>query len=914
MKMSNKEKNAGAYNGAGKTSGHTNGVPQARVRLGRVPEASLRQPFSPAQPDGNEHSSERARMQAVRPVTARIGNAHGNGNSNGNGNGHGVTARISSDTRFISAPGTTTSRLRDTDLKGLRLRLKTEEWDYTKKPPTRRASAHRRPLPYFMMRQRNMRARSKVGHTRAQVAAMRFGSGGPTSIIVRLAMLALLLSGLVLAAGAGGSFAGAAYYVSNLPPVDPYNLQSHGISIQTSKIYDRNGTPLYDLVDEQTGRREELTIDQISPLVISATVAAEDSSFYTNFGIEPLAIARAVSINLSGDGQSGASTITQQLVRQIVLTQDERSQRSFTRKIKEAVLAVQMTREYSKNEIMDMFLNQNYYGHRAYGIGAASLSYFGKPAKDLTLPEAALLAGLPQAPTEYDPLVNPEQAKRRQAIVLDLMAKQRMITQEQADDAKAANLTLHPYTEVLRAPHFVYYVKQYLETKYGPNVGDMGLKIYTTLDLGVQDAAEKVARDRVDQLKQQQATNAAIVIMRPNTGEILGMVGSVDYNNTAIDGQVNVATRERQPGSSFKPITYVTAFEKGWTPGTVLLDNLTAFPNPGQAPYIPKDYDGKERGWVTVREALANSLNIPAVKALQFAGVQDVIDTAHKMGIKGLNRGTDWYGLALTLGGGEVTLLDMTNAYSTLANRGAEVDANPILKIEDSQGRVIECNSAYVDPSGGCSLTQVSPMAQNKQVIDPRYVYMISSILSDNKARSMEFGSNSPLKVSFPAAVKTGTTDDNRDSWTLGYTPDLTVGVWVGNSNNAKMLAVTGALGAAVIWNNMMQTFYGKPQFVDLIRDPNGKLQSDFVQPAGLITASACSAMGNVNDLFLKDAPPKGCTTYKDKNQQVRGSSGSSNNSNGNNSNGNNSRPAPVRPAAKPTPIPGIVFPPSNNP
>jgi membrane peptidoglycan carboxypeptidase len=270
-----------------------------------------------------------------------------------------------------------------------------------------------------------------------------------------------------------------------------------------------------------------------------------------------------------------------------------------------------------------------------------------------------------------------------------------------------------------------------------------------------------------------------------------------------------------------------------------------------------------------VREALGNSLNIPAVKTLQYAGVQDVIDTAHDLGIKGLNRGTGWYGLSLTLGGGEVTLLDMTNAYSTFANYGAEVDANPILEIRDPQGRVINCNAAYRTSDGGCSSQQQRQLANPKQVLDPRNAYMITSVLSDNKARSMEFGLNSPLKLSFPAAAKTGTTDDNRDSWTLGYTPNLAVGVWVGNSNNAEMLKVTGAIGAAVIWHNMMETFYSKPEFVDLVHEPDGSLTDNFVQPPGLVKVSACSAKGQVQDLFLKEAQPKGCVTYKDKNKQL---------------------------------------------
>ncbi len=886
-------------------------IPQIKIRLssqgvnGPDPLSSVTS--SNGHSNGNGHGSESIRISEVRPIKVRVGNTErldssGNGTArlNGNGNGHGTGLLVASDPTS-TAGRLTTSRLRATDLKGMRFRLG-QEPPVLVPAPSRRPSVHKRELPYFLMRHRTVRSHSRVGYTRSQVAAVRHGKGGAFKAVMQVSLGMWLLFILLGLSAMGAGVAGATLYVSQLPKIDPQSLaadiQINGVGVQTSKIYDRNGVPLYDLVDEDTGRREELTLERISPLVISATVAAEDGSFYTNAGVDPLAIVRAVRINLSGDGSSGASTITQQLVRQIVLSKDEATESSFTRKIKEAVLAVQLAQTYSKHDIMELFLNQNYYGHRAYGIGAASLVYFGKPAVQLNLAEAALLAGLPQAPTEYDPYIHPDLAAKRQGYVLDQMAKLGMISKDEAAQAKAENgdqkITLKPYKLDIKAPHFVYYVKQYLEKKYGPQASESGLKIYTTLDLNVQQAAEQVARDRIKELRQQSATNAAIVLMKPNTGEILGMVGSVDYNNTAIDGQVNVATAERQPGSSFKPITYATAFKKGWTPGTVVLDTLTSFPNPGQKPYIPRNYDLKDHGWVTVREAIGNSFNIPAVKALQFAGIQDTIDTAHDMGITGLNRGVGWYGLSLTLGGGEVTLLDMTNAYSTFANNGTEVDANPILRIEDAQGRTIY----RLDPKnpGG------------KQALDPRLSYMITNILSDNKARALEFGLNSPLHTSFPSAAKTGTTENNRDSWTMGYTPNLTVGVWVGNSNGTEMLKVTGAIGAAVIWNNMMEKFYANPQFVSLLGDADGKVQRDFVQPGGLIKTYACSARGDINDLFLKDSPPKGCTTYKDKNQQLH--SAPSGNSAAPKP---NSAPAPGKPVARPTPLPGIG-PPVYNP
>lgn len=913
----------------GSQTGGPNGksIPQIKVRVGSSSDGRSTDPLPSIPEDGhsngnisNSHANGSVRIVEVRPAKVRVGHTErlsGNGNGttrlNGNGlsNGTSVLAEPSPSTGRL-----TTSRLRATDLKGMRFRLG-QEPPVLVPAPSRPPSVHRRELPYFLMRHRTVRARSRVGYTRSQVATARYGSNGALKAVVQLGAVMWMLFLLLGLGAVGVGAAGATWYVSQLPKVDPSSLaadiQLNGVAVQTSRIYDRNSTLMYDLVSEKTGRREELTLNEISPLVISATVAAEDSTFYTNAGVDPVAIVRAVAITLRGDGSSGASTITQQLVRQIVLAKDER-ERSFTRKIKEAVLAVQLNQTYSKNDIMEMFVNQNYYGHLAYGIGAASLVYFGKPANQLSLSEAALLAGLPQAPTEFDPYVNVEQAKKRRSYVLDQMVKQDMITDAQAADAKKQDVVLKPYKVDIKAPHFVYYVKQYLETRYGAAAMDSGLKIYTTLDLNVQQTAEQVAKDRIADLRQQRATNAAIVLMKPNTGEILGMVGSVDYNNTAIDGQVNVATAERQPGSSFKPITYVTAFKQGWTPGTVVLDTLTSFPNPGQKPYIPKNYDLKDHGWVTIRESLANSLNIPAVKALQFAGIQNTIDTAHDMGIHGLNRGVGWYGLSLTLGGGEVTLLDMTNAYSTFANNGMEVDANPIMRIEDAQGRTIYCNSAYTAADGKCSSTQLKDMADSKPALDPRLSYMITNVMSDNKARAMEFGLNSPLKTSFPSAAKTGTTDDNRDSWTMGYTPNLTVGVWVGNSNNDEMGKVTGAIGAAVIWHNMMEKFYSTPEFVALLGDANGKIQRDFAQPDGLIKTSACSAKGDINDLFLKDTPPKGCITYKDKNQQLHSAPSSNSAKPGTGTNNNsNANPTPAKPRARPTPIPGIG-PPVYNP
>jgi penicillin-binding protein 1C len=760
-----------------------------------------------------------------------------------------------------------------------------------------------------------------VGHTRAAAATKRYGSTSPFKVIITVFLALTLLTGTVAAGGMGAGIGGVFAYLNSLPPIDEDAFSSaiveNGINVQTTTFYDRNGTPIYELVDENWGRRKEIPLSEMSPLVISATLAAEDVDFYTNPGVDPRGIVRAININLSGQGSSGASTITQQLARLLFMSEEERLRSTgwegFNRKVKEMVLAIQLTRKYSKDFILETYLNQIPYGHRAFGIEAAAYTYFGKSAKELELAEAALLAGLPQAPSYYDPFLNPTVAKARQEIVLDLMAKNGMISEERAAEARAVVLHIREPQQILHAPHFVYYVKDYLERNRAQGYMDQGLKVYTTLDLGVQDAAQQIARDRVEEIRKQRASNAAIVIMRPGTGEILGMVGSVDYEDESIDGQVNVAVAERQPGSSFKPITFATAFTKGWSPATTILDVLTGFPGgAGQKQYAPKNYDGRDHGWVTVREALANSYNVPAVKGLQFAGIQETLDMAHAMGIKGLQKGLDYYGLSLTLGGGEVTLLDMTTAYSTFANGGLAVDANPVLKVVDSQGRIIEWIPGVTKVGIGESFPGLQPgdvipgdVNAKGQAMDPRIAYMVTSILSDNRARTPAFGSNSELRTSFPSAAKTGTTDNNRDSWTLGYTPNLAVGVWVGNSDNSEMNRVTGAIGAAVIWNKVMEDFHSNQDFVNLLRKEGSdgeleKLQTEFVQPEGLIRASASSVEGGVTDLFLRENKPRN-VTYKDPKGNVQLHSLPS-----------ERRPQPratPRPTAQPTPLPGILPP-----
>ncbi|MFB0545558.1 MAG: transglycosylase domain-containing protein, partial [Anaerolineae bacterium] len=638
--------------------------------------------------------------------------------------------------------------------------------------------------------------------------------GSPLTLLVKsflittavIVTLFLLFFGLVLL-----------FYASialRLPAPD--ELRGRAAAFKSAKVYDRQGGLLYEVVDPQGGRRTVVHLDQISPYLRQATIATEDRNFYRHPGVDPLSIVRAIWQNISqGEIVSGASTIPQQLARTVLLSPEERAQRTLARKIKEAILAAEISRRYPKDTILEIYLNEIYYGNLAYGIEAAAQTYFGKRAIDLTLVESALLAGLPQSPALYDPFTDPEAAKSRQAIVLNLMVEEGYITPVRAQAARAEELHYIPQRADMRAPHFVTYVRQLLERKYGTDVlYRSGLQIRTTLDPTMQAIAERVAREGVAALAGKHVTNTALVAMRPDTGEILAMLGSVDFFDPTIDGQVNVALRLRQPGSSIKPITYVTAFEKGWTPASLIIDIETEFPDGANPPYRPLNYDRRFHGPVLLRTALGSSYNVPAVKTLQFVGLPAMLEMAHRLGIRSLNRPD--YGLSLTLGGGDVILLEMTSAYAVFANGGLRVPPVAVLRIEDGRGHVIE---EYRRPQG-------------QQLILPQHAYLITHILADNEARTPAFGPNSVLRLSRPAAVKTGTTDDWRDSWTIGYTPDLVAGVWVGNSDNTPMEHISGARGAGPIWHNFME---------EAIR---GDPPRDFPRPGGIETIEICADSG----------------------------------------------------------------------
>ncbi|HXW00356.1 MAG TPA: transglycosylase domain-containing protein, partial [Anaerolineae bacterium] len=536
-----------------------------------------------------------------------------------------------------------------------------------------------------------------------------------TRTLAALSVLAIVFGMVTLAVGVVGYF----WIASQLPPAE--ELLTRRLQFATTQILDRDGNLLWEIIDPTGGRRTIVGLEQISPALIQATVATEDRFFYSNVGVDPIAVIRAIYYNVTeGEIVSGGSTITQQLARGVLLSPEERTEQSFSRKVKEAILAVEINRQYTKKQILEIYLNQIYYGNLAYGIEAASQTYFGKSAKELTLPEAAMLAGLPQSPTIHDPHVNPEGAKARQADVLRLMVEAKYIAQTEADIARNTELQFQELGFSMQAPHFVTYVRQELEKFIPPEYiyQEPGLRVTTTLNPRLQAIAEEEVRAQVEALAGRNVTNGALVAIDVATGQILAMVGSKDFRDEAIDGQVNIAISPRQPGSAIKPLTYLAAFETlNWTPSSLMMDSPVEYPDGAGGIYKPKNYDDKFRGPVPLRMALANSLNIPPIKALQLMGVDKLKEMAARLGITTLTRND--YGLALTLGSGEVPLIELTGAYQSIANGGILVPPTAILQITDSFGRVI-------DP----------PRPQPRPVLRPEHAYLITHILSDNEARS----------------------------------------------------------------------------------------------------------------------------------------------------------------------------------
>jgi penicillin-binding protein 1C len=597
---------------------------------------------------------------------------------------------------------------------------------------------------------------------------------------------------------------GLAYLLRDVP--SPRRLTSSDNFPVSTQIFDRKGRLLYEVFADEN--RTPIDIKTLPPYVYQASVAIEDQNFYHHFGFDIVGIIRAGKNTLQGKRLEGGSTITQQLVKNALLTPE----RSIQRKIKEGVLSIATELIYNKQQILEMYLNYISYGGTSVGIESASKRYFGKHAKDLDLAEAALLAGLPQSPSRYSPFgSNPEQAKARQQDVLRRMVEDKYITPDEAEKAKNEVLKFAISRTDIQAPHFVFYVRDLLVEKYGiDKVEKGGLRVTTTLDLDLQNTAQASLSAEVDKLKSYRVGNGASLILKPNTGEILAMIGSKDYFNTEEDGQVNVTLAQRQPGSSIKPIMYATAFqEKILNPGSYLLDIPTCFLVPGQKPYCPKNYDGNFHGPVNIRTSLGNSLNIPAVKSLRLLTVEQFIKQAQKMGI------TSWtdpanYGLSLTLGGGEVRMIDLAQAFSVLADEGVKVPLTPILKVEDYKGNVLDEVNTDKRKEDLQFLTDNEDETQQndlERVMDRAPAYMTAHIMQDNNARTMAFGPKSKLVIpNQVVSVKTGTTNDLKDNWTVGFTPEFEVITWVGNNDSTPMnrALVSGITGAAPIFNDIM--------------------------------------------------------------------------------------------------------------
>lgn len=578
-------------------------------------------------------------------------------------------------------------------------------------------------------------------------------------------------------------------FLQDLP--HPQELTSRPIP-QTTKIFDRHGTLLYEIYASQN--RTVVPLSQIPLDLQHATLAIEDKNFYHHPGFDIQGIIRAAKENSSGKIVQGGSTITQQLIKSSMLTPEQ----TIERKIREVVLAFWAERIYSKDEILEMYFNQIPYGGTAWGVEAASEVYFNKNVRELNLPESAFLAGITQAPTAYSPYgTHPTLWKKRQKEVLSHMVEMGFITQKEADKAAATKLTFATPQVPFHAPHFVSYIKDLLVQKYGlAMVEKGGLQVITSLDLSLQEQAEDIVADEVAMANYLNLTNGAALITDPQNGDILAMVGSHDYNDPR-EGKYNLTTALRQPGSTVKVITYTAALENGYTAASILDDSPVTFVNAGSPPYQPVNYDGKFRGKVPIRIALSNSLNIPAVKLLNQIGVPTMVEMGRSMGISHWNDDLSTYGLSTTLGGSEATMIDMATVNGTLANGGRRVDLNPIVKITTGKGEILERKT----------------FRKGVQVVDPGVAFIISDILADNNARSLEFGPNSPLSIpGHRVSVKTGTSDNKRDNWTIGYTPDYVVTVWVGNNDNSPMsqTLASGITGAAPIWHRIMTTLLEK--------------------------------------------------------------------------------------------------------
>lgn len=659
----------------------------------------------------------------------------------------------------------------------------------------------------------------------------------------RLYAVSIILA--IIGGGAGVTAAGAR-------TLDRYaNSLSTPLALMSQKktgttILDKDGRVIYQGYGAQD--RQYVAMDELPGVLQDATIAAEDPEFYNHPGFSWQGTARAALTDmLQGSKSQGGSTLTQQLVKNNLLTQDK----NFIRKFNELLLSIKIEQRYSKHQILEMYLNSIYYGQSAIGVQAAAQTYFHKDAKDLSLGEAALIAGLPLGPNRFDPNYDVEAATGRRDFVISRMLGLGKITKAQADEAKAQPIALagtpqeqategaapmvaHAREIKFEAPHFIFYVLDQLRETYGEKmIEEGGITVHTTLDSQKQKLAEETVARRVAALSDHHVTNGGLISLEPQSGNILAMVGSIGYSTPGF-GSVNVTLAQLQPGSSFKPFAYVTAFKKGWNGATTVDDVPLSIPMPNGSVYTPMNYDLQFHGKVTLRKALDNSFNIPAVKVLQFAGIHDTIATAHDLGITSL-QDESRFGPALVLGGGEVRAIDMAVAYGTFANGGKRVPARAITRVEDRTG---------VD------ITKPGD-SHPADVLDPKIAYMITHILSDDSSRQPEFPANGPLKLSRPAAAKTGTTNDFRDNWTVGYTPQIATAVWVGNNDHSAMENIDGITGAAPIWHDYMEGAH------------EGLPVESFSMPGGLTLASVCpdgsladGFSAGTTEVFLSDALP----------------------------------------------------------
>lgn len=648
---------------------------------------------------------------------------------------------------------------------------------------------------------------------------------------------------------------------------------------QSTKILDRNQKLLYEVYSDY--RRTPVSFNNISTDVKNATVAIEDKNFYKHHGLDTAGIIRAAFNTLRGKRLEGGSTLTQQLVKNSLLSD---TRRTITRKIREAVLAIATEFTYTKDEILELYLNHAPYGGTVYGIETAALTYFGKSAKDLTLPEAALLAGLPQSPTRYSPFgAKPELAINRQHEVLRRMFEEGFINKEQYESAKNTKLNFVKKNITMNAPHFSLMVRDQLVQKYGEDLVNLGgLTVTTTLDLDLQNYFQASLSAELKKIAKLKISNGAALVTKPNTGEIISLIGSKDYYDNEIDGQVNITTALRQPGSSIKPLNYATGLLMGWPTSLVYLDVPTCFLVAGQKSYCPKNYDNSFRGPVSLRQSLANSLNIPAVKQLALNGSESFIATASAMGISTWTDSSK-YGLSLTLGGGEVTMFDLAKSFSTFANQGVTVPLVSVLKVQTYDGKILEeygseniANLISVLPEDWETFWNNSyshtatPSAEPKTTLPKEVAFIISDILADNGARSATFGPSSSLVVpNHTVSVKTGTTNEFKDNWTIGYTPDYLAVTWVGNNDNTSMSYVaSGVTGASPIWNSIMKKLLKEIKDKPLVK-PESVTNFQVCNTTGLLAQQENQCESH-SEYFIKDVLPQGQSNTIKKQVWVR--------------------------------------------